>query len=284
MSIIDAHHHLWDPAVRPYPWMTGPAAPLRRRFGADDLTAALAGTEVTATVVVQAVSDESETRDLLNAAADGDSPVAGVVGWTDLTAPDVADTLSKLIGDGGRLVAVRHQTHDERDPEWLLRPDVRRGLATLADLGLAFDLLIRGREVPAAVRLAKAAPELQLVVDHAAKPAIATGQWEPWLAGLTELAAFPQVSCKISGLVTEADPHHWREQGVVRYARQVIALFGPDRAMFGSDWPVCTLAATYDDVVNIALEATHDLSDADRQAVLGDTARRVYFQGREPCT
>ncbi|WP_232827239.1 amidohydrolase family protein [Jiangella endophytica] len=279
MSIVDAHHHLWDPAVRPYPWMTGPAAPLRRRFGTDDLAATLTGTDVTATVVVQAVADAGETRDLLDVAADDANPVTGVVGWADLTAPDVDDTLAHP-----SLAGVRHQTHDEADPRWLLRPDVRRGLAALRDRGLPFDLLIRGREVPAALELARAEPRLQLVVDHAAKPAIASGDWSGWLAGLTELATFPQVSCKISGLVTEADPARWREQGVVRYARQVIDLFGPDRTMFGSDWPVCTLAASYADVLDVALDATRQLTDTDQQAVLADTARRVYFQRRKPCT
>ncbi|PZF81157.1 amidohydrolase [Jiangella anatolica] len=275
--MVDAHHHLWDPAVRPYPWMTGPAAPLRRRFGTDGLAAALAGTDVTATVVVQAVADPGETAELLRIADDNGNPVAGVVGWADLTAPDVAETLAHP-----SLVGVRHQTHDEPDPRWLLRPDVRRGLGAVQDAGLPFDLLIRGREVPAAVELATREPRLRLVVDHAAKPAIASGDWDTWLAGITELAAFPQVSCKISGLVTEADPHRWREQGVERYARRVIDLFGPDRTMFGSDWPVCTLAATYQDVLDIAADATAHLRDADRRAVLDHTARHVYFQRRKP--
>ena len=278
--IVDAHHHLWDPAARPYPWMTGPATVLRRRFGPDDLADAVAGTGVTATVVVQAVSALDETEELL--AVGG--LVAGVVGWVDLTAPDVADTLGRLIDGPGRLVGVRHQTHDEPDPDWLVRPDVLRGLAVLRDLGLPFDLLVRSREVPAAIELAKQLPGLELVVDHAAKPDIAAGEWTGWLDGLTTLAAFPQVSCKLSGLVTEADPR----QGVDRYARAVVDVFGPDATMFGSDWPVCTLAAGYGDVLDVALRATDHLSDSDRSAVLAGTARRVYrldtSPRRRPCT
>ncbi|WNY35368.1 amidohydrolase family protein [Curtobacterium flaccumfaciens] len=207
-------------------------------------------------------------------------PVAGVVGWVDLTAPDVADRIAALVAlvarpgrtpvAGNRLVGIRHQAQDEPDPDWLARPEVVRGVRALAAAGLVFDLLVRAREHRAALTLVDAVPEASFVLDHAGKPDIA-GEDPGWPSRMDDFAARPTVVCKVSGLFTEAGPE-WRRQPVDRYVRAVVERFGPARSMFGSDWPVSTLATTYDDVVRRTTEALADLSPDDRQAVLGGTA------------
>jgi len=279
--IIDAHHHLWDPADRPYPWMDDSVAPIRRRFDVDDLRAAARSTDVTRTVVVQAVHDPGETAWLL----EQPEPVVGVVGWVDLTAPDVVDRIAALIaGSGGdrpastRLVGIRHQAHDEPDPDWLARPEVVRGVRAVAAAGLVFDVLVRAREHRAALALLDAVPEGSFVLDHAGKPDIAGGD-PGWAARIDDFAARPNVACKVSGLFTEAGPE-WRRQPVDRYVRAVVERFGPERSLFGSDWPVSTLATTYDDVVRRTTDALADLTPDERQSVLSGTAERTYLHGR----
>jgi L-fuconolactonase len=265
--IVDAHHHLWP---RPYDWMTEGYERLRRPFGVGDLQAATADLGVTATVAVQADTSEQETRELLAAGA----PVAAVVGWVDLTAPDVEDRLAALAHP--RLAGIRHPVQDEPDPEWLLRADVRRGLRAVLAAGLRYDLLLFPRHLPAAARLARELPELPLVLDHGAKPPIAGAGWEPWSSDLVALAACEQVHCKLSGLVTEASWERWRQEDVGRYADRLLEAFGPRRLMFGSDWPVCTVAASYGEVLELAHTALAPLSAGERADVLAGTARRFY--------
>jgi L-fuconolactonase len=289
--IIDAHHHLWDPADRPYPWMDDSVAPIRRRFDVDDLRTAARSTDVARTIVVQAVHDPGETAWLL----EQPEPVAGVVGWVDLTAPDVVDRIAALIaGSGGdrpassrlagnrpastRLVGIRHQAHDEPDPDWLARPEVVRGVRAVAAAGLVFDVLVRAREHRAALALLDAVPEGSFVLDHAGKPDIAGGD-PGWVSRIDDFAARPNVACKVSGLFTEAGPG-WRRQPVDRYVRAVVERFGPERSLFGSDWPVSTLATTYDDVVRRTTDALADLTPDERQSVLSGTAERTYLHGR----
>jgi L-fuconolactonase len=264
--VIDAHHHLWDTATREYTWMDGPwADPIRGRFDAARYAAA---THADASVAVQAVMDEAETFELLAA------PVSGVVGWTDLTAPDVAGRLAAL-KEAGPLVGIRHLVQDEPDPEWLNRPAVVRGIAAVGAAGLVYDLLVKPPQAASALDVVRRLPEVSFVLDHAGKPDIAGGVWEPWASWLTDLAALPNVTVKLSGLVTEAAPD-WQPADILPYARHVLSVFGPNRTMYGSDWPVCTLAATPDQVRALAEEA---LSPDDRNAVFGETARRVYRLG-----
>ncbi|QHC22002.1 amidohydrolase family protein [Streptomyces sp. GS7] len=273
---IDAHHHLWDPTRREQPWMDGPwADPIRRRHALSDLAPHLTAHGVDGTVLVQSSSSYEETAELLAVAA-GEGPVRGVVGWADLTDAGLADALAK---PPAGLVGIRHQVQDEPDPDWLDRPDVRRGLGTLAAAGLVYDLLVTPRELPAAHRAVADLPELAFVLDHAGKPAVARGDWQPWADAAAALGRLPNVSCKLSGLVTEADWAAWRPQQILPYARHVLDAFGPDRVMFGSDWPVCTLAADYEDVVALAESATCHLTAGERAAVFGGTAGRVYGIG-----
>jgi L-fuconolactonase len=276
---VDAHHHVWDLSVRDQDWITGPAlAPLRRNFTLDDLRPEAHAAGVDRTVLVQTVTVPEETPELLALAASSDGLVAGVVGWTDLTRPDVADELARLraLPGGGRLKGIRHQVQAEPDPQWLLRPDVRRGLAAVADAGLVHDLVVRPHQLPACARAAADHPGLTFVLDHLGKPPVASGALEPWAGAVRTLAALPNTVCKLSGLVTEADPASWTVDDLRPYADVVLDAFGPHRLMFGSDWPVCTLAATYGEVRATADELIAGLGESERTEVFEATATRVY--------
>ena len=277
-EVVDSHHHLWDPGVREYPWMAGDAlAPLHRPYTVDDLRAAAAG-RVARTVLVQTVGERAETVEFLATAATSGGLIAGVVGWVDLAAHDVPGQLAALrAGTGGELlVGVRHQVQDEPDPGWLLRPEVLRGIAAVGAAELAYDLLVLAPQLPAARAAAGRLPQVRFVLDHLAKPPIAAGGWQPWADDLAALAALPNVSAKVSGLVTEARWDGWDTAQIGRYARHALDVFGPDRCLYGSDWPVCTLAARYPQVLDLAEAVTAHLDPAGRAAVFGGTARRVY--------
>ena len=277
MSKVDAHHHVWDLTVREQSWMVGPELdPIRRNFSLEDLAPLAVAADVSATVLVQTVGLVEETVEFLEIAASNDL-VAGVVGWVDLTADDIGDVLDGLLArpDGSYLKAIRHQVHDEPDVDWLLRPDVQRGLAAVASAGLAYDLLTKTPHLPAAIQTARNLPQLTFVVDHISKPVIGESL-SPWADQLRELAALPNVTCKLSGMVTEAPWTTWRPSDLQPYADVVLESFGPDRVMFGSDWPVCLLAATYAEVVETAQTLTAALSLAEQEAVFATTATRTY--------
>ncbi|MFJ4718248.1 amidohydrolase family protein [Streptomyces luteogriseus] len=275
MTVVDAHHHVWDLSVRDQDWITGPElAPLRRDFTMVDLATEARAAGVARTVLVQTVTVPEETPEFLALAA-GHDLIAGVVGWTDLTRPDIADELARLRAlPGGRyLKGIRHQVQGEPDPEWLLRPDVHRGLTAVADAGLVYDLVVLPHQLPACVRSAAALPGLTFVLDHLGKPPIAAGALEPWATGLRALAALPNTVAKLSGLITEADPASWTVEDLRPYADVALEAFGPGRLMYGSDWPVSTLGAAYGDT----LDLTRRLTDPyDHPQILGTTATRVY--------
>jgi L-fuconolactonase len=266
---IDAHVHVWGPReLEHYDWMTSEMSAIRRPIGLGELEPLLAAHSFDGAVLVQTHPSVEETWAMLGLAAV--SPViAGVVGWVDLTRPDIAETLAEL--RGRYLVGIRHQVHDEADPDWLLHDDVRRGLRALQEAGLAYDVLVRTRELPGALNSARAFPELRMVVDHIGKPPIASGELEPWSERLAALAELEHVSCKLSGLVTEADWARWRPEDLDPYVDRVLGWFGEDRLLFGSDWPVCTLAASYDEVVAVAERAVGRSSK-----VFGENASRFY--------
>ena len=264
--IVDAHQHFWDPALADYPWLTDEVEPLRRRFGPDDLAPLLKAHGVDATVLVQARSSLDETRALLEL-AEAARFVVGVVGWIDLTQPDVGRVLA---GFDSPLVGVRHQVHDEPGPCWLLRPDVQRGLAAVGEAGLAFDLLVRTRELPAAVETARRHPDVRFVLDHIAKPPLRSGVLSAWSDGVAALAELPNVTCKLSGLFTEAEPG----ADLAPTVHQALRWFGPERCMFGSDWPVCLLAAGYGATLDLVLRS---VQEPDHEAVLSGTAIRTYM-------
>jgi L-fuconolactonase len=280
LTIIDAHHHVWDLSVRDQDWITGERmAPIRRSFSLDDLRPDARAAGVTATVLVQTVTVAAETPEML-ALADADPLVAGVVGWTDLTRPAVAEELAGLASGpgGGYLAGIRHQVQSEPDPDWLRRPHVIRGLRAVAAAGLCYDLVVFPHQLPAATYAADAVPELTLVLDHAGKPPIASGDLGPWTSAIRALAARPNTVCKLSGLVTEAAPGA-PLTAFVPVADVILGAFGAERTMFGSDWPVCLLAAGYAGVVELARSLAAGLTDAERAAVFGSTAARVYRIG-----
>lgn len=275
---IDAHQHFWDPARYSYPWMAGDAMdPVRRAFGPDDLRPALRAAGIDGTVLVQTLSSLAETREFLHVAAATDV-VHGVVGWVDLTSPAVGDDLDALLdGPSGRwLVGIRHQVHDEPDPDWLRRDDVRRGLAAVQRRGLTYDLLVRARELPAATDVVRSLPELRFVVDHIAKPRIADGGDDPWTRRMPALAAEPNVACKLSGMVTEADWATWTPPDLRPFVEGVLEWFTPQRLLFGSDWPVCLLAGSYDAVIGGLVAVLPALSPDERAQIFGGNAQRVY--------
>jgi len=315
--MIDAHHHLWDLAAREHRWLMGAQpwasddelARLRRSFTLADLVPLAAAAGVTGTVVIQTTAEPWETPDLLALAAGqdpyatGDRPrgpeppgggpadasrdvpagggglLAGVVGWTDLTAPAVADAVAGLqaLPGGGFLCGIRHPVLVEADPAWLARPAVLRGLHTLAAAGLSFDLVTLPHQLPAAVTAARSVPELSFVLDHLGGPPAGSGEEGtngPWAAAIRSLAALPNVTCKLFGVHTSpASASDLRP-----YYETVVAAFGPDRLMFGTDWPVSALhvVATYGQVCGLYRELTSQLSTAEQEMIFDRTARRVY--------
>lgn len=275
--IVDAHHHVWDPTTADYPWLTDELAVIRRRFTPDDLAPELAAAGVDATVLVQTRSSQAETAEFLALAAR--TPfIRGVVGWVDLTDPSVPEAIATLrAGLGGdRLVGIRHQVHDEPDAAWLLREDVLRGVRAVGAADLAYDLLLRPRQLPAALELARRLPEVRFIIDHLAKPPIASGELEPWRGRMAGFATLDHVACKVSGLVTEAAWSSWTPADLQPYVDHAIGVFGSERLLFGSDWPVCLLAASYGDVLEAARTTLGALSETERAAVLGWNATRIY--------
>ncbi|MFM9453745.1 amidohydrolase family protein [Streptomyces europaeiscabiei] len=280
--VVDAHHHVWNLDHRPQPWLDEPGhEPIRRTFDTDDLrsaaTRSIAGRHLAGSVVVQCVASLPETRDLL-VLADKDPLVGAVVGWVDLTSLAISEILDELCaGPGGSyLRAVRHVVQDEPDPEWLQRPSVERGLRTVSDHGLGYDLLVRSHQLGQAVRLAERLPDLPLVLDHAGKPSIASGELKLWEKELRRLANRPQVRCKVSGLVTEADHRKWTTDDIRPVWDVLLSAFGPDRLMFGSDWPVCVLAGGWNRWATTVEDLLRGCSAAETEAILAGTATDFY--------
>jgi L-fuconolactonase len=276
--VIDAHQHFWDPVRADYPWMMGAEmAPIRRAFGPADLAPLLAANGVDASIVVQCRASLDETEEFLRIAA-GTPFVAGVVGWVDLTDPTVGATLDRLrvLPGGAKLVGVRHQAHDESDADWLSRDDVRRGLSSVFEHELAYDLLVRTRELPAATAAAHGLPHGRFILDHAAKPPIAAGFSQEWADRIAELAACGNVWCKVSGLATEAEWNDWDAERLFPFVAHVAKCFGEDRLIFGSDWPVCLLAGSYDAIKHVFDECLGRLGGSFHTKALGPNARRAY--------
>lgn len=277
--VVDAHHHFWlDPSPEKYPWMTDGLAAIRKPFGPDDLRPSLIASGVDRTILVQTRSSLEESREFLALAGDSGF-VAGVVGWVDLTDPGVAEQIAELRGSpqGHLLVGVRHQVHDEADPNWLLRPEVRRGLQAVEEAGLVYDLLVKEPQLAASFATASALPDLSFVIDHIGKPRIAAGPDDPsWSEGMAPFSDLPNVACKLSGLVTEADWRGWKVQDLAPYVERVWAWFGEDRLLFGSDWPVCLLAASYEKVAGTMRTLMAGRTAAAQEAVFGSNAIRIY--------
>jgi L-fuconolactonase len=270
---IDAHQHFWhyDP-VRDG-WITEEMSVLKRDFLPHELDALLDGNGMDGTVAVQADQSETETRFLLGLAEDHPN-ILGVVGWVDLRSPDLPERLESL-ARFRRLRGVRHIAQAESD-DFLARPEVISGIGRLRDFELTYDILVYPRQLPAALTLVQALPDQPFVLDHMAKPLIGLGVREPWATQVRELASHPKVWCKISGLVTEADWGRWRPDDFRPYLDLVFDAFGPHRLMFGSDWPVCLLAAEYRQVVELIETYAEQLPAPERGALFGGNAASFY--------
>jgi len=281
---VDAHVHVWDPATRDHSWLCEQPEPLRRGFGAEELSLLAAASGVSAVVLVQVLDDLAETRQFLSLAASG-ALVAGpaaVVGWVDLEAPEVAETLAALRDGpgGGHLAGIRHLVESAPDG-FLSRPGVQRGLKAVRDAGLVYDLLVHHRQLAEATEALAGLEGLRIVLDHCGKPGIASGMLDPWRADISRLARNELVTCKISGLVTEAGAR-WSAAQIRPYIGHVLERFGPERCMIASDWPVCTVRASYPEVITLAGELLEGLARPEREAVLDANARRVYGLAGDP--
>ena len=271
---LDSHQHFWKYDAEEYAWTGGPESPISRDFGPGQLKPLLEAAGFDGTVAVQARTSLAENDYLLQLADEHDF-IKGVVGWVDLTAPDAAEQLAKY-AKHPKFKGVRHIVQSEPDDRFLLRDDFCRGVALLADFGLTYDILIYHRHLPAAIEFVRRFPNQKFVVDHIAKPDIKNGLREPWTGHIRELASFPNVMCKISGMVTEADHANWTEDDIRPYLGTALSAFGPERVMFGSDWPVCLLAAEYAKVAALVERATQHWSAADRERLFGGNCAAFY--------
>jgi L-fuconolactonase len=270
---IDSHQHFWRYAQEDYPWISQAMDVLRRDFLPEDLVPHLTAHGLDASVAVQARGSLDETR-WLCLLAEGSPRVAGVVGWVNLCADDVEDQLDAV--SHPKLLGIRHIVQDEPDDRFMDRTDFRRGIAAVGRRGLVYDILVFERQLPAAIDLVRSFPDLPFVIDHIAKPRIADGIREPWDGHIRALASRENVTCKVSGLVTEAAWSTWQPGDLAPYLDTVLEAFGPHRLLYGSDWPVCLLAASYAQVYSVARTLSDTLSGPEQDAFFGGTAARVY--------
>jgi L-fuconolactonase len=270
---VDAHQHFWRYSEEEYGWIDGSMAAIRRDFLPADLFPLLAETGVDATVAVQARQSLEETNWLLDLAEAHDW-IAGVVGWVPLLSAEAHETLEKLAART-RLKGVRHVLQSEAD-EFMLREDFQAGIALLRRYSLTYDVLVVERQLPAAMQLVDRHPEQSFVLDHIAKPLIAAHELEPWRTQIRELARRPHVCCKLSGMATEAAFDTWTVEDLRPYIETVLECFGPERLMFGSDWPVCTVASSYARWVGVVREFIAELTKDEQESIFGGNAARFY--------
>jgi len=275
---IDSHHHIWDLSVRDQEWITGDAMqPIRKNFVISDLHDAISGSRIDKTILVQTVTDYAETHELL-AIAQSDQLVGAVVGWLKIDAPDAMSHLHRYLDlpGGEYLKGIRDIAQDYPDSNYLAKPETISNVKKLGELGITYDLLTKTPELAAAIKLVRACPDVQFVMNHISKPRIEKQEIEPWKTLITELATFPNVSCKVSGLVTEANWKEWQVKDFKPYIDHIIEIFTPQRLMFGSDWPVSTLGGTYFEIVELAEALTSGLTPSEGEFFWHKTAASAY--------
>lgn len=271
--IIDAHHHFWSYSVEEYGWIDDSMANIRRDFLPEDLRREIKSAGVDGVVSVQARQSYRETRWLLDLAAKNDF-IKGVVGWVPLRLPTIGKSLEQFSNDW-KLRAVRHVCQGEPDG-FMLGDEFNNGIATLREFGLVYDILIFERQLREAIKFVDRHPKQVFVLDHIGKPRIKANELDPWRDNIRELARRPNVYCKISGMVTEADFKHWSPGQLETYANHVIEVFGPKRLMLGSDWPVCLVACGYAKWVGLVKQWIAKLSPDEQARILGGTAVEAY--------
>lgn len=271
---IDAHQHYWVYNPSEYAWIDDSMPTIRRNFLPDDLRPELKRENFDGSVLVQTRQTWEETRWLLELAATSPG-ILGVVGWADLRSPEVHSQLETIAGNP-KLVGIRHIVQSEPDDNFLLRDEFLHGVSVLEEFGLAYDILIYTRHLRVAAEFVKRFPRQRFVLDHMAKPPIKGGEIKFWSDGIRRLAEFPNVYCKLSGLVTEADWQHWTPDQINPYLEVAFEAFGPDRLMIGSDWPVCLVAASYQQVISIIGNHMQAYSKAVQDAVMGGNAQRFW--------
>jgi L-fuconolactonase len=278
-GIVDSHQHFWQVGRFAYPWMTDDVEVLCQDYLPRALEPILRRCGVEKTILVQASNSVEETRWLLNL-SDQYPFIAGVVGWVDLSGREVGHQLSEFIAHP-KFKGVRHLVESEPADDWLIQPEVINGLRRVASYNLSYDLLVHTRHLKHVRTVAESCPELSLVVDHLAKPPIANGEISDWAGAIKEVAANPNVSCKLSGLVTEASWTNWRIEDLKRFVDTALECFGPQRLMFGSDWPVCLRAASYDRVLEAFQSLLADLNEQERRCIFSGNATEFYrLQGQ----
>ena len=274
---IDSHQHFWKYTSQEYDWIDESMAALRRNFLPEDLAPELLESGFEGSVAVQARQTLEETGWLLELAERSPS-ILGVVGWVDLRSPEARVQLEGF-ARSTKLVGIRHIVQSEPDDRFLLQPEFLRGIALLEDFDLAYDILIYPKHLPVATEFAERFPRQRFVLDHMAKPQIKSGEIEMWARGMRSLAALPNVFCKLSGLVTEADWKHWTPEQITPYLNVVFEAFGPDRLMIGSDWPVCLAAGSYRRVVEVIKNHVLEHRPDSLEGVLGGNAQRFWRLG-----
>ena len=275
---IDSHHHIWDLSVRAQSWMKGDEVkPISRTILMDELEPELDKSNIDYTVIVQTVENPDETPEFLNLSL-SHPKICAVVGWLDLESKDVIPQLEKYLSHPGgkNLVSIRDMAQDKADPNWLMRDDVIKNIHRIADAGLTFDILTRPPQLAAAVEMVKRSPNNTFVLDHISKPYIGKGEMQPWADQITEMASHENVSVKVSGLFTEANWDNWSNQSFKPYLDHILNTFTPSRMMFGSDWPVCLLAATYSQTVDLMEEFTKEFSKTEQESFWSGTVKRSY--------
>jgi L-fuconolactonase len=271
---IDAHQHFWIYNPAEYDWIDDAMSTLRRDFLPEDLAPELESSDFHGSVTVQARQTLEETNWLLQLAESSPS-ILGVVGWADLRSPDIRSQL-KVLTRNPKFVGVRHIVQSEPDDRFLLRPEFLRGIAALEEFDLAYDILIYTKHLPVAAEFVERFPRQRFVLDHLAKPPIRSGHIDSWAHGIKRLSEFPTVYCKLSGLVTEADWQHWTPEQIVPFLDVAFESFGPDRLMTGSDWPVCLVAASYAQAVQVVKKYLIGRKPETREGVLGGNAQRFW--------
>ncbi len=274
IKIIDSHHHLWDLSKFEYPWMPAEEGLLRKNYLPSDLEPHRLDTGVDGTIVVQADQTIGESEFLLLTASET-SWICGVVAWVDIRDRNVGNTLDKLLSMGP-LVGIRHQVEDEDDGDWLIRRETLEGLKEVAKRELVFDVLVKPRQLKHIKVLSEAVSDLRMVIDHMAKPAIAEGILQPWSTDIANAASYENVYCKVSGLVTEADHKSWGTKDLQPFVAHARDVFGINRLMWGSDWPVCLLASTYKGVFDAAVNSIGYMDLIDRKRFFEGTAKEAY--------